>query len=452
MNAAQANEVRNLLEEYYSIDVAGLISQTYMDSPTLNEVKIGEYSVKEYSSYLNKIFGQFREELNGPYFKALPYTYNFHNEFGSSNLRNDLSALLVNIKNKSFASTVGHLNRLIHYQAVNGFWEKSKRKYFRASEASVKEEENRIALVARHLEEASNTLEKLFESVDTEKEELSNFVNSKTKELNEIEAQLDAVRKNAKETNDLTTQATAHGERLSSVLQQAEEKRTKIVSIEEKMDSLFEELRSHLKDAGHLSADLDQNSKDLYKQFEKLLEKVESKTEFFDERNRYLNDLIGKEVGVSLFATFKQRKEEFQAPLKLWRWAVPVSALATVIWIFVLFGNGDLSQLSWQVFLANTFKALPAAGLLFFAISQYVKERNFQEEYAFKSAVALTIEAYAETLHDPKSKDKMIIESVSKVYQSPINQRNVDLSKANEQNIKFDDLKSLITEAFKSKG
>ncbi|RZP35205.1 MAG: hypothetical protein EVA22_06390, partial [Alteromonas sp.] len=286
MNAAQANEVRNLIEEYYSIDVAGLISQTYMDSPTLNEVKIGEYSVKEYSSYLNKIFGQFREELNGPYFKALPYTYNFHNEFGSSNLRNDLSAILVNIKNKTFASTVGHLNRLIHYQAVNGFWEKSKRKYFRASEASVKEEENRIALVARHLEDASNTLEKLFDSVDREKEDLSNFVNSKTKELNEIEALLESVRKHAKETNDLRTEATGDGERVSSILQQAEEKRTNIVSIEQKMDSLFEELRSHLKDAGRLSADIDQESKDLYKQFETLLAKVESKTDYFDERNK----------------------------------------------------------------------------------------------------------------------------------------------------------------------
>nr|WP_283626454.1 hypothetical protein [Alteromonas macleodii] len=452
MNAAQANEVRNLIEEYYSIDVAGLISQTYMDSPTLNEVKIGEYSVKEYSSYLNKIFGQFREELNGPYFKALPYTYNFHNEFGSSNLRNDLSAILVNIKNKTFASTVGHLNRLIHYQAVNGFWEKSKRKYFRASEASVKEEENRIALVARHLEDASNTLEKLFDSVDREKEDLSNFVNSKTKELNEIEALLESVRKHAKETNDLRTEATGDGERVSSILQQAEEKRTNIVSIEQKMDSLFEELRSHLKDAGRLSADIDQESKDLYKQFETLLAKVESKTDYFDERNKYLNDLIGKEVGVSLFATFKQRKEEFKAPLNLWRWAVPISAIATVIWIYILFGSGDLSQLSWQVFLANTFKALPAAGLLFFAISQYVKERNFQEEYAFKSAVALTIEAYAETLHDPKSKDQMILDSVSKVYQSPINHRKVDLGQTNEQNIKFDEFKSLITDIFKSKG
>jgi len=251
---------------------------------------------------------------------------------------------------------------------------------------------------------------------------------------------------------DLRTEATGDGERVSSILQQAEEKRTNIVSIEQKMDSLFEELRSHLKDAGRLSADIDQESKDLYKQFETLLAKVESKTDYFDERNKYLNDLIGKEVGVSLFATFKQRKEEFKAPLNLWRWAVPISAIATVIWIYILFGSGDLSQLSWQVFLANTFKALPAAGLLFFAISQYVKERNFQEEYAFKSAVALTIEAYAETLHDPKSKDQMILDSVSKVYQSPINHRKVDLGQTNEQNIKFDEFKSLITDIFKSKG
>ena len=35
------------------------------------------------------------------------------------------------------------------------------------------------------------------------------------------------------------------------------------------------------------------------------------------------------------------------------------------------------------------------------------KERNFQEEYAFKSAVALTIKAYSDVIKDDKFKDEL---------------------------------------------
>ena len=75
--------------------------------------------------------------------------------------------------------------------------------------------------------------------------------------------------------------------------------------------------------------------------------------------------------------------------------------------------------------LVNSLKALPAVGLLLFAISQYVKERNFQEEYAFKSAVALTINSYADQLNEITNKDKMIMESVTQIYKSPIHQKIV---------------------------
>ena len=114
-----------------------------------------------------------------------------------------------------------------------------------------------------------------------------------------------------------------------------------------------------------------------------------------------------------------------------------------------MFGDGDLAQLSWQVFLVNTFKALPAVGLLVFTISQYAKERNFQEEYAFKSAVALTINSYAEQLSDKASKDQLILDSVGKIYQSPMDQKKSTREK--DQGIQIDDVSKLFTDFLKSK-
>ena len=153
---------------------------------------------------------------------------------------------------------------------------------------------------------------------------------------------------------------------------------------------------------------------------------VENKRSFFEERNKYLDELIGREVGASLFETFKQRKGELTHPVAFWKWTVPVMTVATIIWIFFLFnGLGEIKDINqrWEFIAINTLKSMPVLLLLLFSISQYVKERHFQEEYAFKSAVALTIDAYANRLKDDANKDKFIADAVLEVYHSPIEKK-----------------------------
>ena len=109
-----------------------------------------------------------------------------------------------------------------------------------------------------------------------------------------------------------------------------------------------------------------------------------------------------------------------------WRVAVPVMSIATVVWVFFLFKNQtaitDFSNW-WQAFAINTLKTIPAIFLLLFSINQYRKERNFQEEYAFKSAVALTIDAYASRLTVQSNKDRLIMDAVLGVYKTPIEEK-----------------------------
>ena len=101
-------------------------------------------------------------------------------------------------------------------------------------------------------------------------------------------------------------------------------------------------------------------------------------------------------------------------------------AVLTVLWVFFLFKNqvtGTDMNLWWEAFALNTLKSIPAIFLLIFSITQYGKERTFQEEYAFKSAVALTIDAYASRIQDPKSKDTLIMEAVLNIYRTPIEEK-----------------------------
>ena len=101
----------------------------------------------------------------------------------------------------------------------------------------------------------------------------------------------------------------------------------------------------------------------------------------------------------------------------------------TIVWIFILFTNQAKildNSIWWQSFAVNTLKSIPAIFLLFLSINQYRKERNFQEEYAFKSAVALTIDAYAGRLTDVVNKDKLIMEAVLGLYKTPIDDKQPD--------------------------
>jgi len=314
---------------------------------------------------------------------------------------------------------------------------------------SLARDKSRIEVVSNHIEEAASSLGTLMEGIEQGQSRLNNFIKAKTKELDEIESLLSTARHRGGEIEDIRTDLIKRLERAISLVEQAEERRSSVIKTDAEMKQLLEVIKESLSGVEEISERKEAEYNELVRKFEDSVSKVESKREYFDERNSYLNDLIGREVGASLFETFKQRKEEFQTPLICWGIAIPVSAAATIFWIYTLFGVGDLAQLSWQVFLLNTFKALPAVGLLIFTITQYAKERNFQEEYAFKSAVALTINSYAEQLSDKTSKDQMILDSVGKIYQSPMSQKK--LIREKEQGIQIDELRKLITDFFKTK-
>lgn len=162
-------------------------------------------------------------------------------------------------------------------------------------------------------------------------------------------------------------------------------------------------------------------------EYDKQLNFVESKTDYFKERNEYLDTLISREVGASLFETFEKRKRELSKKSNLLAIGVFISATLLLGGIYFIFqdlvANGSIQSLSWELFALRSLKTLPFAVLLYFVIRQYNKERNFQEEYAFKSACALTINEYAKILKNDESKDKLILEGVLGVYQSPIHEK-----------------------------
>ena len=73
MNQNQINQVKGQLEAFSALDLGKLVASKYGDSADLSDVKIGEYSAKEYVSAVRKVLAQFREEIDGVYAKAMPF-------------------------------------------------------------------------------------------------------------------------------------------------------------------------------------------------------------------------------------------------------------------------------------------------------------------------------------------------------------------------------------------
>lgn len=386
---------------------------------------------------LERMFSQLEAELKSDSAIFLPEMNNVEGE--ARHLLDDVNDCLSSISNRSYDGARYFLNRLVNYQMMYGFWNQHSIKKFDTLEKEAKQlfnsSTNVYEGVKRLMDELEYTKEKLSNissSVEKNSSDAAKTISKMSSEaavqLSNIESIYSSAKVYSEEVPKIVSESSFVLANLRSNLQEEEkiisemnDKRVEILKVskeaQEKVDSTLKDFSEKLESAVLAKKDV-----------EDAVCVIKEKEEYFNERNKYLDDLIGREVGSSLFETFKQRKNEISGSIAFWKWSVLLVTIATILWVFFLFGNKDVSAMSWQLVLINTIKSIPVVGLLLFTISQYTKERNFQEEYAFKSAVALTINSYANQLDDKANKDRLVMESVSTIYRSPVDQGAAKIS------------------------
>ena len=105
--------------------------------------------------------------------------------------------------------------------------------------------------------------------------------------------------------------------------------------------------------------------------------------------------------------------------------AVPGITVLALIWVVIVFTclKSNTGNITVDVLL-NLAKTIPAFVLMGFVFKQYTKERNLQEEYAFKAAIANTIKAYSDLLTgedkpENVTKQAMLKEVIKRVQTPP---------------------------------
>lgn len=420
MNIQQKEQVLGLLDAFDAINFNDKVAESFKDSGDISQINIGDISVNDYVTLVNKVRHHFRQEFDGLNYVTLPFSYNFGSEIGSGNLQSDLSNMNAYISSANYINSLSYVYRLANYQRVNGFWELNTRRAFKKTERKLQEEYELLEMKKSIIEQRILELDGFVGKVRDAEVRVNTFLEESQSQIKTYEALLQNLVSQNDSINNMFNSATGVVEKINSQLALAENKNSSIDKIfddsEKTLDAIKLNISQYKEEYGEISKKLNA----LNSSFDEKLAFVVGKEEYFKERNDYLDALIGREVGASLFETFKQRKNELAPSVNFWKIAVPVLAIATVLWIFFLFHLSEGQTMDYKLIIINSIKALPAIGLLLFGISQYNKERNFQEEYAFKSAVALTLKAYSEQLISEENKDALILSSVSSIYKSPI--------------------------------
>lgn len=419
MNRQQKDQVMALLEVFDSEVFKSNVAEKYKDSGDYSGVLIGELSLDSYILLVCKIYAHFKQEITEENFATLPLNYNL-SDVGSGNLINDIGYLNNYNGSGDFPNALGYALRLAAYQRIYGFWEYNSRRVLSASTKKIQSDNELMEAKKILIDSRISDLDELIRNISNEHERLESFNEESITKIKTLEASLQNIMQQSETINNLYNNATNSVEKVNTQLTLAESKKNDLDKLFDKAASEIDKINVDISDYKSEYAKVSKKLELLTEDFDKKLTFVEEKQSYFIERNSYLDDLIGREVGASLFETFKQRKNELSPSVKFWRWTVPCLAVATVVWIWLLFHWSSDEAMSYQLLIINSIKALPAIGLLLFGIAQYSKERNFQEEYAFKSAVALTLNAYAEQLLSDENKDALILSSVSSIYKSPI--------------------------------
>lgn len=451
MNKNQIEDIKTRVSNLEKLDLDNIVSVIFKDQD-IESIVIGQFFVPEYVSTVKRLIKQFSNEFeeNGHF---LPFQYNYQNEFGNGNLQNDIQSLYSQIDAKTHQNlnnSISFVNRLVYYQIDNGFWEKSTRKIHKASEIKITELNHQLNYIGTQLKENGVSYKELLADLNVQKENLQKFINQKNQELQQVTNNLQTSNSNTNQISQLLTSSTSTNEKINSIQKQQEQNYQDMLGKYAQLDDFVKERKKTFEEIEDVQREKIAVIEKQIISFSEKLEFVESKTDFFKERNNYLDELIGREVGASLFETFKQRKGELEKPVSKWLIIVISMAALTFGAILVIFTNafGLLGEVPTEIstirLISNSIKTLPFFFLLFYSISQYNKERNFQEEYAFKSSVALTIKAYSDIVKKEELKDELIVNSVTGVYKSPTIYRT---KKTKEDNTILDTTKDLLSTA-----
>lgn len=423
MNLSQKQSILNSIESILSFDFDQLIIDNN-PSGNIDDIKFGDYTVAEFRNNYSKVFRQLKTELESGLGLMLPNQETFNNEFSSATLDTESSqffSYLQSFGNRNTAADI--LKRFIYYQIREGFWDKSTIKIHDIDVEKLNQAQGNLGLAEKVLNKNIEIFEELKSNMLQKIQEFEHVLEEKSSQSVDITTQLTNAQQNSAEIEKLLASSNSSNSEISGLG----------VGIKAKLEIIEGNISAYQEGFEAIKIDNKKLDDELSKNLDQALKNLKSSeegNEFIESQREQIIKLIGLAADGTLGYKFNSRKEELEITMRqVWRWAVPISVILASGWVYVVFTFlGAKLDNQWIDLIINLIKTSPAWILVGFIFSQYIKERNLQEEYAFKSAIAMTITSYSQMLAEDdasatkskSSKQEMLLSAIENLYAQPV--------------------------------
>ncbi|MBR2050132.1 MAG: hypothetical protein IJ957_05455, partial [Rikenellaceae bacterium] len=408
--------ILDAIVEFEKADFETPFKNKYKDTATFDSIVIADYSIAELFAMAKRAIAQLKEFLDNGNWQVIPSDNIPMPIYGNITLRNVIINITNNFKSAVYEQAATQVKSLVYLEMRCGFWDQPKRIELGIRESSLKTLEQRAELTMTHIDAREDKVKLLIDELETKKSEIEKLINTKRQEL-------ETLKNNQSESNVIL-------EKIKGAQQTA----TSVQSAIETLNGEANNIVTALKNAQtHIIDQIDVN-KETIAQSKKALEDFNTDAEYkisritsdFDSVSNNAEEvrkMMGYIADGTLSHSFNKRKEDLSTQITKWFWtSVIISALA-IGWVCAVFFwlSADTGS-EWADILINGIKSSPLFFLLGFSISQYQKERNLMEEYAFRESVAVTLTAYLEQMPEKEDEDKrkLLISTVEQLYTKPV--------------------------------
>lgn len=437
MNINQQQAILTLIDNFDTLDIDQLFVDSFPGELDFSKVRIIKYSASELKSLMAKMLVQLKKEVTSKFGLILPARENFQNEWGEVVFEIDLPNLFNHIVQKNFQAAEPILDKLIYYQIKYGFWERSTVKQHSIPLDELRKQKELIDLNNKSIESQFEKIQKMIDDSLTNKDLINEQLSKLSDEVTKFNQIVASSNESVNQINNLLTNATTNDSNITAVLNSVKEK---LSNIEADIDTYKSEFDTII----NSNTELDKQLNKSILETKINLEESSKSLLFIDGQRSEIEKLTGMAADGALGTKFDQRQGKLNDGLKFWKWAVPIMTIIAIIWVVVVFTclQTEIKN-EWIRLGVNLLKTSPAFILLGFVFKQYSKERNLEEEYAFKSAVAMTLTAYSNMLSEKdvdnnKTRQEMLMKSIEQLYAQPIihNEKPDRLFSFNTKNLK----------------
>lgn len=406
MTNQELERINHYVRRIRNFDISQYIIDNFPNA-TLENVMFGDYNALEFKKIYESVINRFIALMRSNMVLMLPTSY-FPNGSGN-NIVGVLRDLVSYISDKNNQGIFNCVRYIFEYCIQFGNWERNITDKPSITQENIESLAEEIKLFQKKLEYENSKLNALRVEYSKSKNDLNNKITEATEFYNMIKDK-------AKNANEYDTSIRAFLSSSEANKNTIETLKTNIATLEQKIAENIEDYKKQFDDV----ITRNERSLELIKEADDLQKKILS-------QKQEVENLIGAAADGSLGTHFKERKKQIQTNVFILIGLVILSIAFTICWVNKIFSGFDINNSDWVHFVINILRTSPAWFLVWWLISRYSKERKLQEEYAFKSAIAMTMREHSKLLKDTDSGDVdnrdsqqiMLLKAMDNIYSPP---------------------------------